>query len=277
MKGIVSENSTIRRMPAGRVVFSVTEMRDEAARRGHHDVVAWLDETIKAAHRVLRTEFSYNQTRDRQSTARGKAVALDHELDALIAAMESIVQARTTGPPDDPVVKAAKKVKGAVFPRGVAKITQQSHELQLGTMIVMDEHFYGDLATEVELLGIQREVDLMHGLLQAFQQELRVVKSTVTTYDQVTQAREELHEYVCMAVILIIAAYPALDEESTRARESLLAPFRDQQERVLNDHRRRRRPLDVDPATGVVLFTEPTLDDDDVLDPQDVDVLVTDV
>ncbi|MFU8803501.1 MAG: hypothetical protein ACNA8W_06810 [Bradymonadaceae bacterium] len=276
MKGTVSEHLTARRMPTGRIVFSMTEMRAKAEARSLSNIVDWLNQTIRKARATLRTEHSYDQTRDKTSQARGKAVAIDRDIDGLIAAIEAIVAARTVGDPDDPVVKAANTVHRVVYPRGVASITNQSHEIQLGTMLVMEEHFHGDLANEVELLGIQREVARLSRLMKDFRTELSHVNQPGTTYDQVTEARDELHEYMTMAIALVIAAYPSLDPEATRARESLLAPLADQQARVLADRRRRRRVYDVNPDTGEDIIVEgPLADIDDLVEDHEADVLVT--
>jgi hypothetical protein len=201
---------------------------------------------------------------------------LDNQLDAQIGAIQSLADARTVGDEDDPVVKAATRVLQVVFPRGVAPIIHQSFEVQLGIMKVMLETFDGDLFNEVQLLGLEREVERMRRLVDAFEDELSSAKADITTFDKVREARELLHEYGALVIAQAIVAYPGLDEQATHDRESLLAAFNDQQARVAEDYRRRRRVTDVDPETGEELLEDdtPLIDDEppvDVdLDPADV-------
>ncbi len=263
MKGVVSNYFSINRMPTGRALYALKEMHKVASQRGLEDVEAATEVAVEQGNRAVRVEFSYEQSRADNSDARGKAVELDNRLDAQIGAIQSLVAARKVGDEDDPVVKAARRVLEVVFPRGVAPIIHQSFEVQLGIMKVMLETFDGDLASEVELLGIEREVQRMGQLVEAFEEELATAEANVTTFDEVREARELLHEYVAIVVGQVIAAYPSLDETATRERESLLAPLNDQQERVAADYRRRRRVTDVDPDTGEELQEddEPIIDD----------------
>ena len=264
MKGTVSNYLSINRMPTGRAVYALKAVHKQAKKRGLSALEQATSVAVEQGNQTLRVEFSYEQSRDDHSAARGKAVELDNRLDAQIGAIQSLVAARKVGDEDDPVVQAARRVLEVVFPRGVAPIIHQSFEVQLGIMKVMLETFDGDLTSEVELLGIQREVQRMDRLVDAFQKELATAKTNHTTFDEVREARELLHEHTALVVAQVIAAYPSLDEQTTADRESLLAPINDQQERVAADHRRRRRLTDVDPDTGEVIpdVDRPTVADE---------------
>ena len=112
------------------------------------------------------------------------------------------------------------------------------------------------------------EASRLEKLFKEFRDELSKSNSPTVSYDQVEAARNELHEYASMAEVLILAEYPGLDEDSAHRRESLLAPMTEQQERVLEAQRRRRRLRDVDPETGeevdeiVAPDEEPVTDDE---------------
>ena len=256
MKGIVSNHLSNRRMPTGRHVFAFKQMKEKAQERGLSDIVDYLDQCIEQGYETLRIEFAYEQSRDGVSSARGRAAQLDNELDSLIGSIEQLVRARETGPEDDPVRKASERVQSVIFPRGVAAIIHQSFENQLGVMKMMLEQFRGELSDEVSLLAIEREVDLFEKLVGAFEDELQSPQVPVTTFDQVSEARERLHEYASMAEVLILSKYPSLDEDGSRKRESLLKPYVDQQQRVYEEQRRNRVPRDIDPDTGDELMED---------------------
>ncbi|RDV36414.1 hypothetical protein DV096_19565 [Bradymonadaceae bacterium TMQ3] len=254
IKGIVSNHLNFIHMPTGRYVFGLKEIRDEAERRGLDAVVNACDEALSYGDRALNLEFTYEQTRERSSQARGEAVVLDNQLDGQIGAMKSLTDARTFGDANDPVVKAAHRILGVVFPRGAAPIIHQTFEVQLGIMDTMLAHFDGELASDVQLVGLEREVERMRELVERFRAELKYAPDTAVSYAEVRAAREELHEHAALVVIQILASYPALDPRSTREREALIAPLTVQQERVRADHRRRRNPADVNPETGEERF-----------------------
>lgn len=253
MKGMISNHLSSRRMPTGRYVFAFTQILEEAREEGDEKVIKWLEKCVEHGRKTLSLEFAYEQSRAQDSSARGDAFKLDNQLDNLITAIKKLVAARDIDGQDDPVSKASRRVQDVIYPRGVAPIIRQSYEAQLATMDMMIEQFREDLDEEVELLGIDREVSRFEKLVDQFRAELRRNEVPTVSYDQVKEARNELHEYASMAEVVILAAYDGMDEETARERESLLAPYTDQQQRVLEAQRRRRSPQDVDPDTGTRL------------------------
>ena len=250
LKGIVSNHVNNRRMPTGRIAFAFKEIYGKAQARNLNKIAHWLKRGMDHCDATLRLEFAYEQSRDNHSSARGRAAQLDNQLDAQIVAIRDLATARGTGDEGDPVVAASERLLEVVFPRGVSAIIHQEFEVQLGRMHIMIEQFRNDLAEEVSLLGIEREISRLERLIEEFRAELSKSNRPVVTYDQVEAARNELHEYASMIRILILAEYAGLDEDSAHKRESLLAPLTEQEERVLEAQRRRRRLSDVNPETG---------------------------
>ena len=86
-------------------------------------------------------------------------------------------------------------------------------------------------------------------------------------FDILRAAREVGHENLCTLIATILAEYPGREPENVQKRGALLAPIREQNERVRARKARRTAPdVDVDPETGEELLVtedvlEPTGDD----------------
>lgn len=239
-------------------------MKDLAEARGLPQIVETIDQALRRGKEALDIEFNWANSRDQKSQARGQAALLDNRIDQQISALESIVSAKTIGDDGDPVVNSAEEVMSAIFPRGVAAITNQSFEVQLGIMDTMIRRFDGPFADILEPLGIEREVARLKDLVEKFRHELNATEGPQLTYDQVRGVRTSLHEHLALVVVQIIAAFPGFDEMQSDQREALLAPLNDQQERVAESRSRRRNPVDVDPETGEEVVDTADTDDDTV-------------
>lgn len=256
MNGMVSGDINARRAGGGASVFMVEQMlqrldeldalESSKAERIRNALVG----ARQAGQKVLRTEFEYAQTRDHNSRARGNAVALDNSLDTQLTDMRDLAAIRARSK-DARVAKAGQLILTTAFPRGARAITSLSFEAQLGVMQTMRKALRGELREAVETVGMTAEVARFSNDIDLFRDELAIAEKPVTSWDQVTADRERLHEMTCLVVVQVLSAFDDLDDaEAIKTREWLLAPFREQQQRVLDAYRRRRRPLDVDPATG---------------------------
>jgi hypothetical protein len=276
MRGTISDYTSLRRMPTGRYLFALGQIRQrvEAAQdervpeRGL--LIERIDAAIAAGNVARQRDFEWVRTRNRQNAARGEAVRVDNEVDVQISAIEAIVRARTVGD-DGERVAAAQNIKEQVFPRGVAVITNQKFEVQLSLLDAMLEKLRGPLADAMRHVGIDEEVARLGRLVEQFRTELGKANDDSVTYDQVKEARESLHEQTAVVLVSVLSMVPATDEAATRTREHLLAPLNDQQERVYEAQRRHRAPLDVDPTTGEVIREEDDREDEpDAPDAPDV-------
>ena len=250
IRGMVTNHVTGRHMPIGRYAYALEDMLGIARRQGLARVEEAVEIALEKAKIAKRLEFSYQQTRDQTSTARGRSVALDQQIDSLVVSIRNLVRDRIMGVDGDPVDEAAALILKTVFPRGAQPIIQQSFEAQLATMTVMLEHFRDDLAEAVTLTGVDREVNRLEQLVEEFRTELRVSQKPGVTHDELQAAIRELHEHTAIVRAVCIATYPSLEQDATEAREALLAPLVNQESRVAEAQRRHRRVLDVDPATG---------------------------
>ncbi len=266
MVGNVSNDVVMRQLESGRHVFAMEEGKKRVS-----DVGKLTDEE-KAALRVhfinaitkgrqtLKTEHSYAQTRDDNSQARGNTVAMDNELDTVITDLRDFVLIRSRHRNEE-VSEAAKQILKVNFPRGARAITQLSFEQQLAVMQTMIKEFRSTLSDAVDKIGMGSDVEHFETLVSAFRDEMAIVHGPVTTWDEVVAMRHLLHEATSMAKIQVLAAFSDLDDkEAIAEREWILEPLRDQEARVLERQRRRRRPANVNPETGEELDGELPVD-----------------
>ncbi len=269
IRGRATNHVKNRRMPVGRYIYALEDMSEIAKERALAGVKEAVDNALVTGRKAKRVQFSYEQTRDQTSKARGRSVELDQQIDAIIVAIRNVVRDRIIGIDGDPIEEAAQLILKTVYPRGARAITHLSFEAQLATMTVMIEHFRNDLAEAVTLTGVDREVSLMEELVEEFRTELRVSEKPGVTYDELKEAISELHEHTALVRAVCVAAYPSLDQAATEARESLLAPLVDQENRVAEAQRRQRRVLDVDPSTGEEIDDDHEPVSDVVIDVED--------
>lgn len=247
---------SLRRMPTGRHRFSLQQMRERAQGAGLNTIVEKIDRTLAVAERTQRLELGYAKAKSSTSAARGEAVKIDNMIDEQIAAIYRLVDANRIGEDSDPAVKAANEIIETLFPAGIAAITRQAFEEQLSTMDTMMEVFATRLSNQAQTLHLERQLNRLGRLIEDFRAELNLNARRQVTFDQVRGARNELHEQACKVVATIIATFDEEDASTVRRRNRLLAPLREQQERVAEARRRQRHPTDVDPETGEELADE---------------------
>lgn len=239
-----------RSMPTGRHAFALAEMHRRAVAENLPDVAARILRASDQAKHTLKLEMLWNKTRTMTSTARGDAVAVDRMVDEQVVAIESIVRGAMVGDKNDPVVKLAHELHKEVFPTGVGAITRKAFEVELGLVDAMLERFNSDLSVHVTELGLTRQVDRLRRLADDYRTELLFEELGKIDFKVVKDARILLESYTRKAVI---AAFYVLDGGDAATREKLghiLAPFKDQQNRVLIANKAKRKDKDINPVTG---------------------------
>ncbi len=239
-----------RTMPTGRQAFALAEMHRRAVAENLPDLAARILRAADHARHVLKLEMFWNKTRTMTSIARGDAVTVDRMVDEQIVAIESIVRGAMIGDKNDPVVKLAHELNKEVFPAGVAAITRKAFEIELGLVDAMIERFDTDLSLHVTELNLTRPVERLKRLTDDYRTELLFEELGKIDFKDVKAARVLLQAFALKAVI---AAFYVLDGDDAATREKLshiLAPFADQQKRVLAVNRSKRKDKDVNPVTG---------------------------
>lgn len=243
----------MRQMPTGRRVFIMRKMRAAAEALGATEIVDRCDEALAWDLKTMDMELGYLSDKGQESRSRGEAQRFDQQIDARLAAMAAIAQASTVGDAGDPVVQAAHAFLAEVFPLGVAALTQLSFEEQLAAVEQLLGRFVapGDLAAQVDQLGLQRYVTHLGPLVARFRQELEAESIARVTFDQLESARAKGRDLLASAVFLAAATYYRRTPADSQARNALLQELYRQDELLSRAFRRGRKVIDIDPDTGV--------------------------
>lgn len=259
----VSEIVKLRKMPTGRHARALKMMLPKVEAAGLDEVKELVVDGREVARETLLKELAWAEVGRGMSTARGKALLIDNQIDEQIGAIESAVKAKRVGDAGDPVVEKARELHSAVFGGGVGAITQQAFEVQEGIMDAMMIRFDGDLKEHVDVLGERRSVERLRRLIGEFKAELSKEETEPLTYDQLKASRAGLHEATCEVAVAVFYHLRGKDEATVKLRNEILSPLMYQQERVIEARRRQRVPTDVDPETGEEIVTPADLVIDD--------------
>ena len=233
-------------LTTGRVIFALKGFPDEA--RAVPAIAAAVAGVEQAAVALKAIEHDWVLSKTR-SNARGKAAALDVEIDRAIGAIATLARGYVSGlGADDPVHKAAARVLARALPQGAGAITRLVYEEELDAGLVLVARLRGELAEEAAQIGLEPVIAALEGLLPRFEAELK--KSAVKVdFSQVRAARDTLHQAVAVLVVQVLAHHATPDQAEARA--AALKPILFQAGEVAALRRRRRRVTDVDPETGV--------------------------
>lgn len=273
----VSDYLDLKQMPPGRHVFALTSMRDVAIAKlgAGAPIVPVIDDAVTVGRETLRIELAWEGVKKTSNDkSRGGAHPVKQRIARALSNLYAIVQGRADG--DDEVAVKARELLSDVFPNGVAGISNQTFEVMLGTIeTIQREKFEKDLADHVKKVGVEREVRLLAELTVLFRQELQPKRRGEVTHDSVEKAEDALHEATSEVLNEVLHATskrnfvpppgsePMTDVDRVRLREEILAPLNYQQELVTEAYARHKKPLDVNPNTGVELDPDANDDADD--------------
>ncbi|MFU8807139.1 MAG: hypothetical protein ACNA8W_25245 [Bradymonadaceae bacterium] len=259
MQRVLFRRLQLRRLPTGRASYALHKM-NEVVESG--DIPAPIVESIEVAEaRAQETrdlELLWMESRNVNTAARGKAVYLDTKIDQTIAGIARILEGEAVGDEGDPEVIAAKTLLARIFPEGVSAIVHLEFEEQLDLVLAIIARLRGNLAGEVRLLGLERHVARLETLTSQFRAELGRRASRPVDFETVRASRNALHEAMCEVVVAVLFNLRERTSTNDELITALLAPIVEQENAIAEAFRRKRRPLDVDPHSGVEL--EPVTD-----------------
>lgn len=248
----------IRRLPTGRLLFVLNDIRQVAVGLHLQGLVTEVDEAIAHAKKTLELELQWRTRKSDPSKKRGDASIIDSQIDTLLGGIQSIVSGQSVGDESDPAVPAARRFLSSIFPLGLGGITNQSFEQQLGYMDAMQLRFANELKDDVKTLGLGAKLSQLSTLVEAFRKELEKTRNEIT-WNSVVAAQNEGHELLADLFVSIFACHKKRDPETLKRRAALLAEY-DRQDRIVYEaQRRRRKVLDVDPDTGLELPSDDAL------------------
>lgn len=249
----------LAQVPPGRVRYALTQLPPAAT--AHPDVAARVADLEAAAADRVEVAKAYARSRGKPR-ARGRAVAIDNQIDRLIGGIHMIAQANVaTLDPGAPTHVASAALLAKVFPLGAAAITSLPFEEELDAV----KELLADLDAEPGLAAqakVAEQVEALRPLVVDFAAEL-AKQAEIVEHRQVKAAQARMQRALAVLVCQIIAAWPQPEDED--ALRAALAPLLDQIERVRAQRRRNRTVTEVDPQTGVEI--DPSVDPE--VDPED--------
>lgn len=244
---MIADLFNVPQLTPGRVRYALNQMPVAIADApGMADRVA---EAQAAASALIEIRKAYDRSKG-QSRARGKAQAIDNQIDRIIGAISNVAQANQAAlPADDPAHQASAQLMAKVLPLGAKAVTALPFEDELSAVkeILSDLDAAGDLAARA---GVAHLVAALTALVPPFEAEL-AKQAAVVDYKQVEAQHAVMQRAVMVLLAQIIANHPAPDQAA--ALGTMLAPLTDQFERVRELRRRRRTVTDVDPESGAEL------------------------
>jgi len=145
----------------------------------------------------------------------------------------------------------------AIFPNGVAAITNAPYDVELVAVKAIVGKLQGDLAPLVLKLGLGVNATRITKLVQKYDEALKSTDDL--DFGMVKAAREAGQNYLLRIVAKILGTYDEPTGDHAEKRAALLAPVVKQNEAIRSHIRARRSAPDVDPKTGEEqLAEEPT-------------------
>lgn len=251
-----------RRSFAFTQTLAVARKLADAREKGDLALIAFLEQALKHEAETLQKEGAWRRSRS-VSVARGDATVRDAEVDRVIGAIYALIESTMEVKDESPEYTAARKLRGRLFPEGVAPIVQRVHEEQLAANDELIPELTTTHKSEAQVLHLGRYIEALGRANEAFRAELTKQPAPEIRFDVVQAARDRGNLNLRMAVARILGASTDLTPEAETARGSLLAPILDQVRRIQAGRRGRRVVVDVDPNTGEDLPldpNEPTVD-----------------
>lgn len=247
---------TIPLLRTGRVLFMGRKMKGALPADAPPPLVAQLDTTLAAAaaFRLIETAWDNRDT----STARGSALEVDRDADALLAQIAAVCQALEPLGADTPMGAAAAAFLERFFPRGVAKVTQLNYEEEIEYIDdLLAAVSAGEPAAWVAALPIGDFIDRLRALAPLYRAELEKDRAQLT-HAEVVDGRRALR-----ASLWDLVAHVWVFSPDAATRDALLEPLTFQ----IAAHRaklrlRRNGSSDVDPQTGEEVIIEAPTEDD---------------
>ncbi|ACY14769.1 hypothetical protein Hoch_2224 [Haliangium ochraceum DSM 14365] len=244
----------------GRRMFAMARIREVASEMKWKDMVAHCDEAL--AHDRETRELDQRWTAQRSGAYSNEAVAaLDNRLDNAVSALRDAAEAQRKGASDDdPLHDLVEGFLREVLPNGVYAVTAAPYVEELSAVQSMLDKLRGSCASEVEELGLGRQVDRLAEIVPLYEDALAGAARASLGFSDVRAAREIGQSYLTGAVARILGRFYRSDNaEHSAARARLLAPVVEQSEAIRAYQRSRRAVRDIDPVSGEVDPLEDTL------------------
>jgi hypothetical protein len=237
-------------LPSGRRLWAHRKVRVEAAQRNLTQLVAHIDHALEHDLGVRSRQHAWQE-----SKARGPnpaAVKADIELDRALSSLHGVLAAFAAAPVDAPFKGPAATLLAALFPAGVAALTQRSFEDEQTAVAYLLVRMDGELAPALTQLGLVPHRESIRAHNDALGAQLGAAPAAGVSFDAVEALDVQGQDLLLETVARVLGAFPSAAEADRAARAALLAPIAEQSDDVRRARQRRRGPAvhDVDPETG---------------------------
>jgi hypothetical protein len=239
-------------LQSGRRIWAHRKVRAEAVLRGLTGLVAHVDRALEHDLGVRARQHAWQETKNRAPSP--AAVKSDIELDRALGSLHDVLAAFAAAPVDAAFKAPAATLLAALFPAGVAALTQRSFEDEQTAVAHLLTRMDGELAPAVEQLGLVPHRESIRAHNEALGAQLGAARPAGVSFDEVDALDVVGQDLVLETVARILGAFPSASESDRAARAALLAPIAEQSDDVRRARQRRRTtaPADVDPETGEV-------------------------
>lgn len=257
---LIQKAFKFRQMPPGRHAFALALIATAARQAGLATTAARADRAVAQAYTALELEQMWLSVRANKSKARGNSKEVDKQLDDQVGALEQRLRADARGDDTDPAVKMARELLEQLFPEGVRGVTHIAYELQQGLVDIILQRLDGEFLTHAQTLNLERQIERMRTLNEQLRVEMAYEKARKVKNKDVVAAKALMHAATCKTIAALYLELDGDDEATLAQHAKIMAPFLEQQNRVLADRKRKRKTVDVDPQSGEDLPDEETLE-----------------
>lgn len=243
--------------PTGRRIYTFHRVYDIAKALPAPAVDALVAEAIAADEKTFALEQrwatkrrtgkpSAKQVRDQKALQR-----LDIQLDNALSGFRGAGEALLKGADEDEdkeLIADVETLLHAVFPNGVAAITNAPYDVELVAVHAIVGKLQGELAPLVQKLGLDVNAARITKLVMKYDEALKSTDDL--DFGMVKAAREAGQNYLLRIVAKILGTYDEPTGDHAQKRAALLAPVVKQSEAIRQHIRARRSAPDIDPETG---------------------------
>ena len=182
-------------------------------------------------------------------------VRLDPRIDNLMTVIRdrALEHGRTFGGEDKEL--ATKFVK-EIFPRGVADIASKPWAEQVNKVDTVINQMKTTQTEAVSEMKLIRHLGQLETFQAEFKEELKKAPPKTITQNEIRARKKEGQERLLEVVAYIIGKFWSRSDEHVEHRSTLLAPVIKQNEELRAYYKRRRKPRDLNPETGLEIVDE---------------------
>ncbi|QDG51835.1 hypothetical protein FIV42_14110 [Persicimonas caeni] len=235
----------------GRRLFALRAIEAIAAQLGYDDIADSARAAIDFNEGVRELEGEWQTTKSTTEGVRVEADRLDEVIDRTVGGFHSRLKSDIQSfPADHPLGKTARELKRKIFPEGARPIITEAFEDELSSLQAMNAKLDAMRATHVEPLGAGAIADRLVGLTDEFAQALEAPQSRPVAFSEVRAARLQGQERMLRVAAKILGKFNGENPGDAEARQKLMTPIVDQNERIADYYRRQRPVPDIDPDSG---------------------------